>query len=305
MPELLDKSAVEAIDLLSRKAASEVVTVSVDKPRPGLPNHIPALLNRQSGALSGVAELFEKYRTFPEFRTGTAHVTTLESFTELVNRHKGDYSAIFGNADWQKPSLTAVIDYHATSEMDHQPDFLKHRIHYQFPLSEEWTAWMRINKEELSQTEFAEWIEDHIAECSSPGIDEIEAYREMFNTKIAYPNELMGLSRGLTIMADIRVKNAVTLQTGEGQINFEEAHKDTGGNAISVPGIFIIAVPPFFLGEIARVPVRLRYRLRGGAIVWSMMLFRPDKWITEQVRRDMERAASDTSLPLYLGSPES
>lgn len=71
-----------------------------------------------------------------------------------------------------------------------------------------------------------------------------------------------------------------------------------------MPGLFVIAIPPFFNGEIARILVRLRYRLAAGSVKWTMLLFRPDQVITAQVERDMANASMETELPLYLGAPE-
>lgn len=302
MSTMIDKTAVDEIAALAQKGMTEIVTLTAPEGMKGVPSAIPVVLDKAKGTALNIAPLFENYRTHPQFAIGQAEVTTLESFVDLVDRHKTPDSVIFGDADWKEPSLTAVIDYH---QVDHSPEFLRHKIQYDFPLSEEWKLWLGINGKPMDQTSFAEFIEDHIAECSSPGSDEEEEYRTLFNTKVAYPNELMVLSRGLSVLAEVRVKNAVTLQTGEGQITFDETHKDAAtGNAISVPGIFILAIAPFFLGDFARIPVRLRYRVRDGKIYWTMHMFRPDKHITEQIRRDMTRAASETGLPLFLGSPE-
>jgi hypothetical protein len=58
------------------------------------------------------------------------------------------------------------------------------------------------------------------------------------------------------------------------------------------------------MGEAIRLPVRLRYRVREGQVTWIFQLYRPDVYVTEQVMRDMERAARETELPAYQGAPE-
>jgi hypothetical protein len=42
----------------------------------------------------------------------------------------------------------------------------------------------------------------------------------------------------------------------------------------------------------------------GGAVAWFYQLYRPDIYITDQVIRDLDRAASETDLPAFQGSPE-
>lgn len=294
---------ITAIKDLADKAGTELVTIKLPEPVPGLPNEVPALLNRESGIVAGVKDIFAAYRTAPERKTGTAKVNTLDSFINLLERHKTDNSVIFAETNWLKPSLTAVIDYHEDRNGG-LADNGKHRIHYEFPLSEEWKAWVEINGKPMQQETFAEFIEDHIADLSSPDTMEEEDFRRKFGFKVAFPNELVTLSRGLQVHSASRVKNAVTLQSGEGEITWEEEHRDAQGNKLQVPGLFILSIAPFFRGQPTRIPVRLRYRVSPGGIIWICQLYRPDVSITEEVTRDMERAANETGVPHFQGAPE-
>lgn len=301
--ETLDGSAVKAIEDIVLMGSTHVVDVElIDTPH-GIPTSIPVLLNKKAGSATSLKPLFDAWRTHPERKTGTASVTTLESFIDLANRHKTDDSVIFANTDWTKPSLTAVIDYHRKANGGNA-DYGQHRIHYQFPLSEEWQAWQAQNGKVMDQQDFATFIEDHLQELSAPDSEEAEYYQQLFGFKVAYPNELQALSRGLSVTVNQNVKSNVVLQSGEGEIVFEEDHRDAQGNKFTVPGLFILNIAPFFLGDTCRIPVRLRYRVRGGAAVWFYNIYRPDKHITEQVRRDLENAASATALPHFQGAPE-
>src|SRR5690348_16422519 len=70
----------------------------------------------------------------PERRTGTAKLTTLESFCEHVARFADEHSAIFASEDPNSPKLEAVLDYHEKGSGG-APRFGKHRAVYFFPLS--------------------------------------------------------------------------------------------------------------------------------------------------------------------------
>ncbi len=295
----LNGTAIENVADLAQAAMTDIVTIDRPDGYPGLPENIPALLNRNNGQVQSVYELFTPWRNRPERVVGTAKIETLDSFIELVERHKTAASAIFAMTDWRKPSLTAIIDYH-----DDEPANCKHRIHYAFPLSEDWQAWLAINGKPLNQTEFAEFIEDHIEDLASPDDAEKNSFNINFRTRVAEPSDLITLSRGLQINAEMRVRTAVKTQSGESQIVFEEEHKDASGAPIDVPGIFILCVAPFFDGERCRIPVRLRYRVKEGKINWSIQLFRPDVHVTKQVRADLIRAALATELPRFEGAPE-
>ena len=281
----------------------EIVTLHKPAGMLGVPDEIPVAPRRgEQPGISSVAQLFAEYRQHPQKKAGTANAQTFESFCTLANRHKTDDSVIFANMDWRKPSLTAIIDYH-----QNQPGGLadngRHRIHYAFPLSEEWQKWLEMDGQPMKQQDFAWFLEDRILEVSSPEVADL-AYEQQFGTKIALASQLVELSRGLNVRVDSVVKNAVTLQTGEASIQFEEAHTDAAGQPLKVPGLFILNIAPFFMGDKVRIPVRLRYRLVGGKIMWFYNIYRPDLVITETVRASLFEAKRETELPAYEGSPE-
>jgi uncharacterized protein YfdQ (DUF2303 family) len=248
----------------------------------------------------------DKFRNAPRFRKGVAHAYTAQSFIDLVNRHADENSAIFADIASDAPGLTAVIDYHQKSDSLEQPlapRFCQHKIVYSFPLSEEWRAWMGLNGKEMPQEAFAKWVEDHIAEIASAEESEkpIEA---MMQTKFGAPVDLMKLSRGLTINVDHKVANVVNLQSGEGQIVFEETHKDSDGKPLKVPGLFVVSIPLFIGGANVRLVARLRYRKVGGSIAWSFVFYRWREAFRAALEADVKTVADQTNLPVYEGAPE-
>lgn len=297
-------SVKEIAELAKASVGAKDITIKWDRAPVGIPSEIPAqLILGSNPGIRSLKALFEEHRQYPSQKAGTATALTLQSFIDLTNRHKIANSAIFANSDWKKPGVQAVIDYH---DLDPHglADNLRHRIAYEFPLSLPWQIWVGQNGKPMEQAEFASFIEDHIADLSSPTMAEAEDFERTFGTTVATPADLIQLSRGLQIYATTEVKNAVTLQSGEGSIVFVEEHRDAGGNKLTVPGIFILQVEPFFQGERIRMPVRLRYRKAGAAIVWSFHLYRPDVAVTDRVRADLGIIARDTALPVFEGFPE-
>ncbi len=299
----LSETAVKAIAELTRDAGTTVYAVNPPAEIPGLPGTVPVILDPKTGSAKSMKGLIEEWRVAPIRKAGTARVTTLESFVDLVNRHKTPESVIFAETDWQNPSLTAVIDYHENLSGG-QADNGRHRVLYEFPRSQEWDAWSGIHGQPLDQATFAEFIEDHIADLSAPDTMEEEDFRTKFGFKVAYPNELVALSRGLAVHTETRVKSNLVLQSGEGEITWDEEHKDASGNKLTVPGMFILSIPAFHMGETMRIPVRLRYRVRAGALSWTVLLYRPDVFITQEVLRNLQTAAAETELPKFVGAPE-
>ena len=243
----------------------------------------------------------DKWRTAPERRKGTASALTLLSFNELVNRHKDDSSAVFADIISHEPKLTAVIDYH---ELDGVARFSQHRIVYKFPLSDEWKIWVGVDGKGLPQQAFAEFLEDRISDISLATDAEKAFYEGKLLVKFGTPSAINILSRGLTININSVVANAVTLQSGEGQIVFEEKHTDAKGKPLDIPGLFMIDVPLFFGGASIRVPVRLRYRKQGGMLMWSFALYNPKLFVKNALEGDLGVVREATGLPVFEGSPE-
>lgn len=299
----------------------------------GLPNCIPlAIRHGKTPEIINLKPLFESWRDRPAAKRGTATALTLKSFVDLTNRHKTPHSTIFANTDWRQPSLLAVIDYHekgatlvegevgpisGTADPENpplvegaigtyapRPDNLKHRIAYAYPLSDTWKEWIKQNGEMMTQGDFAAWIEDHISDLSSPEDAEKIWLERDFQTTVATPSALIQISRGLQINVEAKVKNVVTLQSGAAQIAFEETHLGGDGKPLTIPGLFLLQVAPFFGGDVVRVPVRLRYRVMGGVTKWFFSMHRPDIHITQRLKDDLFYVARDTALPVYEGTPE-
>ena len=297
----------EIIAIAHQARGVEFDSIAAPDGAEGVPEQIPvAIKHGTTPELVSVARLFEDFRTRPARKAGVAKLQTLDSFIALANRHQTRHSAIFANTDWTAPSLTAIIDYHETNEADviGSPDNCKHRVHYAFPLSVEWTAWIKANGVQMSQGDFAAFIEDRIADLTSPNEDERFTAEELFATTAATPAELVTLSRGLQVNVESKVRNANTLSSGEAQIIFEEQHTDGSGGKLRVPGLFFLNVAPFFAGEKARIPVRLRYRVKEGKLLWFYQIYRPDVVVTERVRADLAAAVEQTGLPAFEGAPE-
>jgi len=293
-----------AAELGAQASGAELVKIETTESMIGLPKEVPALLTRgATPSISSVDHILEKYRVFPSRKRGTARVQTLDALIDLTNRHKTDDSAIFANLDWTEPSLTSVIDYHRnTSGGD--ADNCQHKIHYEFPLSDDWKLWVKNDGKVMEQQDFAIFLEDRIPDLASPTDGEIATIERDFKTTVAAPSQLINLSRKMQVNVSSQVKTETKLQSGEGQIQWEETHTGADGQPVKVPGIFILSIAPFFMGEKVRIPVRLRYRMSSQKVVWFYNIYRPDLIITQQVESDLLALTKQTDLPSFAGKPE-
>lgn len=294
-----------AADLGARSQGAELVVIESSEQLVGLPKAVPALLTRgATPGISSVAPLLEAFRIHPKRKQGTAIIQTLESLVDLTNRHKTDHSAVFVNLDWKKPSMTTVIDYHEAANGG-IADYCTHRLHYDFPLSEEWKIWLEKDGKFIEQEEFAYFLEDRIPDLASPSEIDIVNFQRDFSCTVAVPSQLVELSRKMHVNVESKVKVNHTLQSGERQLQWEESHVGADGKPITVPGMFILSIPPFFMGEKVRIPVRLRYRVSGGSVHWAYQIYRPDVIITDHLMHSVAEINEKTALPCFAGKPES
>lgn len=296
----MEQSEVKAaFDAAKELLGVETVTVSHGE-RKALVLTVP-----EGRAITGVKSFLDEYLTAPERRRGTARVYDLPSFVGHANRYKDEHSALFADPNPTAPRLVAVLNYHEASAAG-APRFGDHRTVYEFPLSEEWQEWIRYDGKEMQQAEFAEFIEERICDLLTPE-DAGETARTLMrqlDCVFATPVQVMALSRGLQVRVNKRVTNAVNLQSGEAQVNFEEEHHDQKGEPLRVPGAFLLGIPVFRSGDLYQIAARLRYRVKGPSVTWSYSLYRTDRVFDHAFQGASKTAAEQTGLPLFVGSPE-
>lgn len=298
----VDAHAIELIQQLAVEAAAPVITdIATSGLGDGLPASVPVIFDRKSQRFTSAKALIDDYRVAPQRRKGIAVADTLGSFIALVNQHKDEQSALFGRAIWPSPSLTAVLNYDSSGA---GARFGDHRVVYEFPLTEEFKAWVGCNAKPLDQEVFAAFLEEHAAELAAPMDGERSEYERLFGEAMATPQEVVMLSRHLEVHVSSKAKQGIRLQTGERTVEFSEEHQNSKGEKVTIPGIFMVSVRAFVDGEAVRIPARLRYRISGGDIKWFYQLYRWEFFLREQVQRDLAEAAHATALPSFEGKPE-
>lgn len=257
-------------------------------------------------SLLSIKALLDEYREFPERKTGTARLNDPASFIGHVNRMKTDDSALFACVDRARPSLTAVYDYHTVEER--LPRHCEHRAVYPFPLSDEWTAWTRVDGQFLKQDQFAEFIEDHVMDLANPRAagERTREYVAAIECELATPAKVAQLSKELDVRVSQKIVQQTRIGSGETQMIFKDEHKDEAGQPLKVPGAFLISIPIFKGGMVAVIPVRLRYRVdvESKSVKWFFNLAMVDELFKAAVDAEISMIQDQVGLPVFVGSPE-
>lgn len=274
-----------------------------------------------TGELDRLATKLQPWR-----RTGTAKLSDIDSLIAWANRHKGPTSALFADTGPQ-PRLTCIADYLGEGapvidpvSRDPNASHMLHRAAYTFPLAAEWLVWTRVDGKELSGPELGEFVEANAKDLLEPtpnllamtpgarGAEEwevkmIEIARQL-QGRFGQYQTLVQLARNFQVNEVSNVAASLNRDTGESSIQFLNEHRDPDGAPIQVPNLFMIAIPVFDEGAAYRIPVCFRYRKAGQAVKFTFTLYTPAVYFRDALAEALDRAATETGLPLFRGAPE-
>ncbi|TSD89102.1 DUF2303 family protein [Mycobacterium sp. KBS0706] len=291
--------------------------LSVPHVSPGEAGDVPFIVLPKGMEAKSLQPFLDETRVRPKRRTGTATLADLDSFIDHVNRFRDDQSAIFADAKDGTPQLIGVIDYHEGG--DGLPRHGTHRALYPFPLADEWKAWVAIDGQKLAQVDFASFLEERILDIapvplwatpmsdvvpSTPAEQKLRSMIDRLGGRVAGPEQVLELSRGLAIAENAQAEQRVNLDSGEATLFFKSEHVGQDGQKVRIPNLFLITIPIFQLGAVYQLAVRLQYKLRSGSISWFLSIVRAREAFDDAFREAAERARVECGLPVFYGTPE-
>lgn len=298
-----EKTEAEVVADLAKRAEMRAEIMVVKDPMSGAS---AAVLLAPTGMQKiELQNMLDAREDHPRRRKGTVKAESTEAFVNLVTRHKAPQTVIYAQTGSTQPALVAVLNDHTPGVGDAAPGWRDHRVEYTPQLSDEWKAWTAINNKLLGQEAFAEFLEDHALDL----LDEGEANKaarlviDSLGMDVATPADMHGLARDFKVSVKQQVREAKSLRTGETQINFVSEHTTETGQAIKVPGAFLIGIPVFHGGPLYTIVVRLRYRLNEGRVNWTCKLARPEDSRDDAVKDLLEEVREATACLLVEGTP--
>lgn len=300
------------VDLVRRERRPEILTIKhgdVEAPILATPNGAGGYEYR---SLKGDIDAFKPAPAAPSRREGTATFKDLDSFLAHVARFKDGDSVIWADPSRESPRLTSVLDYHRAGH-DGAPRFGKHRGMYAFERSPEWLAWSKVWNgtvdTSMSQADFAKFIEARLVDVADPSLPDGAAAKlaAAAQIKFASASDLYTLSRGLTVNVKRTAGESVDPATGESSLVFTSEHTGAGGEKVSAPRAFLIEIPVFRGGDKYLIAIWLRRRMpeRGDeGIRWWLEGYRVNETFDHAFAESCSKAAKDSGLPVYVGSPE-
>jgi uncharacterized protein YfdQ (DUF2303 family) len=179
-----------------------------------------------------------------------------------------------------------VFDEHAKD----LPGWRRHKAEFNPDFSAEWKAWKGQDRKPLSQTAFAEWIEEH--ELDIAAAEGLPSALEMLN-----------MATNFQMNEERTLKSAVKLQSGGVNLTYI-ADPDKGTEAaMKLFEKFGLGLPVFHGGDAFRLTARLKYRNNSGKLSFFYEIQRPDK-AHELAAKDLITtiASGIGTVPLLFGS---
>lgn len=184
----------------------------------------------------------EKHNAAPARKKGSVVVFEAESFNKiLADNAIAGATTVYVNPDADKPAIVAVINGNGTAG----PGFGDFKAYIGFRPTPQWTKWKAIDGRMLPQAEFAEFVEDNLADIATPD-----------------GATMMEIVTYLQATRSVDFKSGIKLGNGAVQLtNNESVDATVGSGNIAVPDVFEIALSPVFGVTPFKVPARFRYRI--------------------------------------------
>lgn len=275
----------------------------------GLIDNVDIIAVPRDYDLKSLQAFMEPLLPRPPRRKGISNHTAPISLINHMTRYKSDTTVLFVNQEIEK--VTAVYNYNPEGGDAEDALYGDHAACLSLKRSDELKEWRAFCAEPVSAEALAFFLEkrgvDLIAEDDAPPTHKARLDRiKLIGGLIATPHQVISTIPALKIMETSEVQNAKNIATGECSLVYKSDHTamNAGGEKITIPGWFLIAVPIYRNGPLDLIPVRLRYRKKQSAIFWSLDLIDIEKYIAQSFEQFVETIAKEFNVPLFYGEQE-
>jgi uncharacterized protein YfdQ (DUF2303 family) len=237
--------------------------------------------------LEDISRAVEKMQPAPRRKSGTAQLKDLDSlllYCADQDQPSGTaipYAYIYADPDARK--ITAVFNDQRFTE-----GWRDHRAEFKAEYTPEFAKWVGKNNYQFTQSEFAEFIDDNMADITEPAAT---AMLEMATT--------------IQAKTDINFSSAKRLQNGQVQLSYTEAIDARAGanGAMEIPKEFSLGMRIFKNGEGYKLKARLKYRLHSGSVKFWFELDRYERAVDDAFSGYVAILREKSGYQVLLGTP--
>lgn len=224
----------------------------------------------------------DSYALTPRRKRGSVTVRDAASLVGVIKKHAQAGAEVYADVDSLR--ITAVLNAGA----DIEPGWGDHRATLALRATKAWVEWLGKNAKFLSQTEFAEFIEQRLVDVIEPeGADLLELAQTFKATKA------------------VAFESSKRLSTGQVQLTYKEdiAAKAGTRGQIDIPETFTLGLIPFDGARAYKVTARLRYRIQDAALVLGYVLERPEDVLESAFADVAAEISTAVDIPVWAGTP--
>jgi len=203
-------------------------------------------------------------------------------FIEYFKRFSDARSVIF--ADRDKHEILAELDYIDPRKVNEPTR--EHKVTLQLKPSTTRNAWTNMSNRSLTQTEFAEFLEEHAEDITQPDAATI-----------------LEVAKTLIATTEVDFKQSKRLQDGQVQLRYEETINARAGaqGELEIPEYITVGIP--FFEDSAQTSVRfaLRYRIKEGQLVFILRPIRMKDSIDQAFAQVVQELRDELDNPVYMG----
>lgn len=229
----------------------------------------------------------EALQPYPRRKVGTAEFDETASLIAYISQQDGAADTMERPTIYVQPrQLRAVAVF--DDDLGHLPGWRAHRAVLQLRHTDEWKAWVGINRRFVSGEEFAEFIEEwrHTI-ADPPSADIVEMVRSFRATQ------------------RMSFRDEVTDSSGDRSLEYTTDTTAAAGKAgtLPIPDGFGLVLSPFDGAEARPLPARFRYRLaQGGGAAFGVVLEQPDQVARAAFQQEVDRLEA-AGLTVLVGEP--
>lgn len=231
--------------------------------------------------LVDVTERDGRYAPRPRRKSGTYRAHNAETFVGYVEKHGLPETEVW--ADLQTAQVVAVVNAHTG---DDHAGWSDHRLVYSVQHTPAWKAWTARDGQLMSQSDFAELIEDRAIDIVRPSAA-----------------DMLELAQHFQATNGVAFESSRLLSSGEGQLAYRETIDAKAGRkgTLEIPKDFELGLIPFEGADPFKVVARFRYRINDGALRVGYRLNRPEDVLREAFESVVRQIEDGGVTPVFRG----
>ena len=228
----------------------------------------------------------ERLNAQPAGKRGAIQVATPAALITYAERHLDhDTSTVWAEIDAGR--ITVVLNDHANG-LDGTAGWGDHRVTMQLTRSPEWTAWTNLAGRQVSQTDLALFLEEHLVEVVDPD-----------------GSQLLEVTQTLHATSNVTFKSSQRLHDGTQQLVWEEDLQATAGlgRHTEIPTDLAVSLRPWLGVPPVKVAGKFRFRIDRGELRLAVDLLNLEEHSRTAVEDALVRIGSSLGVDAIEGTP--